>query len=1026
MTDDLLETSVVDEEEKKEEESNPFTEESLKGNDLFLNDASTFLQERTGESYEDPDEIMANFLEQMRIGTVNEVSMLRDLEYAKKANQEGKKRFARLIDVYEKMDTDFGLAAVGDYAQGVLTAPSTAIGVFTGGAGKVASQTAVTAGRQSLKTMLKEGVKKFATTPGVKMGAARAAAVEAPIAAFGEDIRQRTRENVGMERQEGAVAGAAAGGAIGGAVFGGIGGYFGKKAATQADELSRVAQRAVEEKKVAQKAVNAAQKEKLRKLDPELVKAGDELLEEMNQNERLSARLSPETMESIAVMTSRLSAKLDREPGERVTMAVARGLNDGKISKQEFQKILDEHKLTASQFTNAYLSTVSGAAKTLQQQAQLKKMFTGLSERGILDATDEEILEAAAKPRKVYEFVQNLDRLRLAAMTSQLATTMRNNIGGGFRLAVDVMDNSFLALADTVTGKRKAGDAFRDVLTTGKYFLNQKEARVIQEMMSEEMPMEAQRMFFSAAQAEVRSGSNSRMAKVGHALNIFNTWSDHYFKRAMFASSLDRRLRKDTGRSLNDYIRAGDFNMIEKDQIHHAVDESLHFVYQKSPESKAGKALIQAHRDLPFVVSGLLQMPFPRFLMNQFKFLSDHSVGLGVITGRKFGVGEKLTNEEWAKKATGVTMLTTATMFQASKDPDLKWNQVEDSQGNVVDMSPVYGPLSPYMIMGDFVNKYYNGMPLGKLKGYMMDTLKALGTPRYRPGQFEQFSLMVEDASEDKANRMMGRFLGDVVGTYFIPAATIKDIASVYEGKEATYIEDQNIVLGSRADTPVIGDGLDILEYAVHYASKNFPRVKLEGEYDMSYIVPEGKRRYSPTQGKMERAGQIEKQLFGTAKYSRRSEFQKELDRLRMDRRELFKPDPDPIRDSIKNYVIGNLMPEKMNSYIQTEKYQSLPWQQKEQYLKNAVKYVMEKEDVSGLVDGFMETVYIDDGTVGHPRIQSGKYPYIFRESFEKLPKTLRKAVNAQHKKEFDGLGVRETGNYIWAVDAAKAMEKDL
>jgi hypothetical protein len=58
------------------------TEKSLLEDKDFLTDAADFLSERTGKDYYEPDEIMDNFLEQMRIGNVNEVSMYRDLEYA--------------------------------------------------------------------------------------------------------------------------------------------------------------------------------------------------------------------------------------------------------------------------------------------------------------------------------------------------------------------------------------------------------------------------------------------------------------------------------------------------------------------------------------------------------------------------------------------------------------------------------------------------------------------------------------------------------------------------------------------------------------------------------------------------------------------------------------------------------------------------------------------------------------------------------------------------------------------------------
>ena len=111
--------------------------EILTKDDKFLDDAYDFLVQREG--YKDsqlntPEKIYDQFLEHFRYQNVNEVTALRDLEYAQNSNLQEKIRFANLIQLYENMEGDsFNIETIKDYAGGIYTAPSTYIGLFTAG-----------------------------------------------------------------------------------------------------------------------------------------------------------------------------------------------------------------------------------------------------------------------------------------------------------------------------------------------------------------------------------------------------------------------------------------------------------------------------------------------------------------------------------------------------------------------------------------------------------------------------------------------------------------------------------------------------------------------------------------------------------------------------------------------------------------------------------------------------------------------------------------------------------------------------
>ena len=120
---------------------NYLNKETLLQNDEFLSDARTFLIKRGGYSADDvrdKEDVYAGFLEHFRYQNVNEVTATRDLFYAQSDDTTDKEKegMGRLMDTFDKMDTEFGLAAAQDYLGGVLFAPSTYAGMFSFGAGK--------------------------------------------------------------------------------------------------------------------------------------------------------------------------------------------------------------------------------------------------------------------------------------------------------------------------------------------------------------------------------------------------------------------------------------------------------------------------------------------------------------------------------------------------------------------------------------------------------------------------------------------------------------------------------------------------------------------------------------------------------------------------------------------------------------------------------------------------------------------------------------------------------------------------
>lgn len=990
------------------------TEEYLKTDQEFLADAQDFLIGRANEVVYSPDEIMERFLSHMRSGSINEATMIGDLEYAQDTDDTSKVRFGRLLDTFERMDTSDGFASKAwDYGWAGVTAPSTLAGAVAGfigrgkGVGEVAKQKAVgQAARTGLKAILSDATKK-AGAQTVKAGAIRGSVIEAPIGAIGEDIYQRTREETGLGRQAGAVAVAGvASGVLGGAV-GAAAGYFGKQMGKRADELTEAAQRSVQKKRFKQTTVNRAVTEKLMQIDPDLVAHGRKVLSDLNKNEKLTAYLDAETLESISVAATRIASKLERKPGERVTTTVVKAMAEGKIATQEIKDVMDEHGITITDFVSAYATTASDAGRTL---GKLGNVMKAMRNHGFIDEGDADVVAAFDKPSRLVTLFSGLDRLRLGNMTAQLVTTARNTIGGGFRMVTDALDTSFASYADAAIGKKTYAEATKDVFSTTRFFMDQKTGQVVKELFESGLPSESRKLFFSAAQAEARHGGTGVLSKVANGINIANTISDNIFKRAIFSSTLDRQLREKTGKSLVQTIKDGEFNTIDKDTFKIAIDESLYFTYQNRPSydsyaGKLGNAIINLHRDVPFTVSVFI--PFPRFVSSQLKFLTEHAPipGLPFLTQ---GLQGKLpSKKQLAQNATGMVLLGSSVAWRAQQDPSTSFYEHYNEKDQVVNTLALMGPMAGYMLMGDLIVRAYKGDPIDSVGQYAKEMVEALGAPRFQGA----FGLPIlndiwDDFKDGKFDRAMGKMVGDLLGTYTIPAATIRDFASVYN-PDARFVEDLNRI--------IVGDGdnqyVNWFEYSVLYAGKYLPFYNEEA--GLTYSVPEENRRYSSTAGALKKRDPAGKQFTGMTTYSPKTDFEREADRLQIERYEFFGRDKDPMRNALNQKFLGERLPDTMISYITSPDYLNKNDLERRDALVKEVRRIAEEYQLKEVVDGVMSDIVTN---------KPYEYTHMHREAYEELNRTEKKLLESYWKedKQYNGLSIYEAGAFVWAIKTHK------
>lgn len=1020
---------------KSYNQKDSITEEELLSDIDFIRDAGLFLRERDG--IEEPlsaQDTYDKFMEHMRYQNVNEVTALRDLEYAQNADLEGKQRFARLIDVYDKTDTSFGGKMMFDYIQGVATAPSTYLGLATGGFGKAASVAGTQAAKVGLRTVLSKTMREATKTAGRR--ALAAGTVEATIGAGQAMSQEQVRVETGLQDKIDAGNVALTAGISG--VTGGLLSFPVAKRAIkkgkEADELYEAAQFAAAER--ANKAVEKTAtelgkvstdkiketKEMLNALDPTKVAIGRRLKQDLQPGETMEAALGSDVFKNITAATIRVKDKLQIKKGERITEAMTRLVKSGEMDTlDDVRKIMDEHNLTTDQFSLIYYAELSEAGRTLAQASiarravdpalrSSKKVVDNfiddldkLNEAGVSSLSGAEAKRAVVDAERKH-YVKDLDSLRLGLMTSQLATTMRNNINGGFRIGIDATTRAF----DNMLNLRNPLDGAFDV---AKYALNPQEASVIRQIYTDAFPEEAAKLFREAADLSAVTSSETVLAKIGRKANFLNTASDNFFKSAVMAASLRRRL-SDSGADLNDIIRKGEFNRIDTEIMQGAIDDAYEFTYQSNFKgndkySKVVRGFLNAHQDFPFLISTF--MPFPRFIANQLKFIYQHAPLMSLANP----LDQTNTKTKIARQMTGMAMFGSALAWRTQQGETNNWYEIKTNDGKIVDGRPVYGPFAPFMLAADLVYRGMNGtLPTSSGK-YFRDASQALLGSTFRTG-FGLYMLdqLWTDVGNQKTPKVIGEAVGNLINTYTLPMSVVKDFYAPFD-PESRFIPETRT---GEADEEVSFFKI-IYETALARGTRALPDTAIGG-----YERP----ARSPFQtGPLKAVDSVEKQLFGMGKRPQKTLLQKEMARLNIDTYELYKRQPN---DKLDMYIRQELsredgalnLTDTLENVILGETYQNKNIPERRQELSVRVKQLVEK--AKERATSRMER---EAAEAGEP------FTSLDLTAWERTPKNVKDIVQLLYEEKYGGGSIiAERGNSIavrgrdmnvlrWAVETA-------
>lgn len=530
--------------------------------------AQRFAKEHLGEDDLSGQEAIDEFISHFRDFNVNELTAGGDFNYVSGLKVDAEKgasyspKAKRKLDDYRTLYTAFNAMpdfyesdgapdALGDYASGIFTAPSTYVGLLLPGFGKGAGMAASMAAKTGVSRVLsKLAAAPIRTTMAVEGGAG-----------ILQDVAAQNVEQEIDVRDEYSLGRTAAVGTISAALPGGLALNAAKKAAVTAAEAGTpdiiakaVAAQTAKNVEAGKKAAETLKKnkalgDKVRKgldaLDPEKVAAGTEkkagIADEAGIGGDFSLAIIPEKRDAViaSIVEFANKAKIKMEPKERVSAFLARAASSmeaDKLSKTA-EDIMNKYNLTQDDFSNVLLADFSEAGKTLQTASQLRKILSAANEPIFaIDKEARDILEKTVKSAEdgngrnalesVQDGVRSLDQLRLALMTSQAATTYRNTAGGGIRLGVDfatkVLDRS-IATGFKALG-RKGAVGFTDYVPNNDTFSmlaafsNRKRTNAVIELFKANYPKQSGRLFRELADIE-KNRTNwtyiARYAKIG-------------------------------------------------------------------------------------------------------------------------------------------------------------------------------------------------------------------------------------------------------------------------------------------------------------------------------------------------------------------------------------------------------------------------------------------------------------------------------------------------------------------------------
>jgi len=494
-------------------------------------------------------------------------------------------------------------------------------------------------------------------------------------------------------------------------------------------------------------------------LPEDLVARGRQIFDDMVNNPgdtQIAQGLSLDTIRGVTAAGVELRDRLSQfmTPNKRISEAVADAIDAGVLKTEDLTKLRQKYGLSTSEVSYLWLADMSKAGQTLAEGSKLKRFFetefTKLSKLGIETPSDREISQIV-DPLINKNFWRDIDNFTIGMMTIQTGTTAANVLSGAFRLGViDTFDQTWKVLGQSAYQLSQGQVPSRNWL--GSMFSNIKgmswgttEAKMLEAMLESDLPNAHADLFYETARMmETAATSKSVLSSVARGLNALNSGTDSVMKQMAFYSSIDRQLRElgetTTGRGnvsefLSNYSNLNELpaGVLDK-ALNDAKRVTFHLDYKgdMSLGGKVAQTVQDVHFKVPFLMSKVLEIPFPRFLINHLETVADYtfvSHALNLVEkgsrtvfpfmepeSKWFDDAYKTSGDRFARSMTGVSLVglgyynAVSTDGESAYDKDIFAPLAEEMFGKMDRTSQDYT-----RSLGTFLAPIWIGDVIGKI-----------------------------------------------------------------------------------------------------------------------------------------------------------------------------------------------------------------------------------------------------------------------------------------------------------------------
>ena len=372
-----------------------------------------------------------------------------------------------------------------------------------------------------------------------------------------------------------------------------------------------------------------------------------------------------------------------------------------------------------------------------------------------------------------------------------------------------------------------------------------------------------------------------------------------------------------------------------------SIDIALEVTYASAPKSDFAKAFVKIINDRPFTAA--LIVPFPRFLVNSLRFLYEYSPLPTIKGGVSMFLDIPASILNWSfkgrwtpeflkklqkgdmrgisKSLVGWGLFGTAYQIRGSKFAGEKWNEIQVGD-RTIDTLP-YNPLAAYLYVADLVHRYQNGVRVFP-QNPSKELMKVFAGTRGGTGLYfvdQVINLITDPMTHAKWNKVYD-FVGKIANQYMTP---FKTYINLYEGGKSFFEGDAVKAAKDTRTAPLEYE--TTIEGVKGAIAKNFKSIFNRDElpdYTSSTHAVFDAETNKWVARPLRNENPLLTEFTGLTVKQPKNAAEKEMDRLNISYREIFKTTGIPFLDRMYKNIFAQKIHFGLSTMVQTPGYTNL------------------------------------------------------------------------------------------------------